>query len=74
MSCVAGAAIAIAVEMRWAITQPTIFSRWRVDVVGIRKRYALEHLRTDSVRGGDARVKLIVSRRCASWDFDDQYR
>lgn len=55
-------AIAIAVEMRCAIKQPTIFSRPEVVTDGIRNRYAFESRSISGVRGGDERLRLIVSR------------
>lgn len=62
-----GVAMAIAVEMRCAMMQPTIFSRWGFEGTGRRKRYALEDLRIESVNGGDASAKLIVSSKWVSW-------
>lgn len=61
--------MAIAVSIRWAMTQPTIFSRDEI-VEGKRKRYAFESRRTSGVRGGDDSVKFIVSRRDVSCESD----
>ena len=55
-------AISIAVDIRWAITHPAIFSR---DVVedGRRNRYALDACSVWGLRGGEESVKLIVSSK-----------
>lgn len=59
----AGVAIAIAVLIRWAITQPTICSRLDDLDGGNRKRYTLDALRMAGVRAGADRVRLMVSSK-----------
>ena len=66
-SASAGEAIAMAVEILWAMTQPTIFSRAVLaDVIGTRKMYAFEDRRTSRERGGDDSARLTVSSRVES--------
>lgn len=64
----AGDAMAIAVDIRCAMTQPTIFSRCDDSGVGEGRRnmYALEAWITSEESGGDDNVKFMVSRRMVS--------
>lgn len=59
----AGVAMAMAVEICCAMTQPTIFSRKLVVSDGVRNKYALDSWRMEGVRGGADKVILMVLRR-----------
>lgn len=56
-----GVAIAIAVEIRWAMTHPTIFSRAELVDEGMRNRYILQAWSEDEGRAGAESATLIVS-------------
>lgn len=58
-------AISIAVDIRWAITHPAIFSREVVED-GRRNRYALDTCSVEGPRGGEESVRLIVSSKDVS--------
>jgi hypothetical protein len=57
--------MAMAVSMRWAMTQPAMTSR-AADAPGTSKRYALDALSAAGVSGGEESATLIVSRRVVS--------
>lgn len=62
-----GVAMAMAVDIRCAMTQPTIFSRWEAPVItGISIRYTLDACRTSGVSGGEESARLMVSSRTVS--------
>lgn len=64
----AGVAMAIAVEICCAITQPTIFSRKVVVSDGVRNKYALDAWRMEGVSAGADRAMLMVLRRVDSYE------
>jgi len=65
--------MAMAVDIRCAITHPTIFSRVVVVMDGMRNKYAFDACRTEGVRGGEDRVMLMVSRRVDSYRVLSSY-
>lgn len=65
----AGVAMAIAVEICCAITQPTIFSRSVVVSDGVRNRYTLDAWRMDGVSAGAESAMLMVLRRVDTWNI-----
>lgn len=71
----ASVAMDMAVVMRCAMTQPTIFSREvraALEDVGRRRRYILHCLRTVGDSGGEERARLIVSRSVESYEGQRQ--
>jgi hypothetical protein len=57
--------MAIAEEIRWAITTPAIDSRKGM-AEGSKNRYALAVLRASGVSAGEERARLTVSKSVAS--------
>lgn len=64
----AGVAMAMAVDIRCAITHPTIFSRVVVVIDGIRNKYAFDVWRMAGVSGGEDSAMLTVSSRVVSYE------